>query len=79
MSQFLQTDALNIKIYTIAGRLIWDYEVPTGDMTPGFKKIHWNGKDQDGDEIANGVYLYKVIAKFPDKTKAVTQKLARVR
>jgi hypothetical protein len=72
-------DGLNIKVYTIAGRLIWDYEVPTSDMTPGFNRIHWNGKDQDGDDIANGVYLYKVNAKFKDETKSITQKLARVR
>jgi hypothetical protein len=72
-------DRVNIKVYTIAGRLIWDYEVPASDMTPGFNRIHWNGKDQDGDDIANGVYLYKVNAKFKDETKSITQKLARVR
>jgi hypothetical protein len=72
-------DRVNIKVYTIAGRLIWDYEVPASDMDPGFNKIYWSGRDQDGDEVANGVYLYKVIAKFKDETKSVTQKLARVR
>jgi hypothetical protein len=72
-------DKVNIKVYTIAGRLIWDYEIPKSDMSPGFNKIYWNGKDQDGDDIANGVYLYKVIAKFKDESKSITQKLARVR
>ena len=71
-------DGVNIKVYTIAGRLIWHFEVPVSDMTPGFNKIYWNGKDQDGDDVANGVYLYKVIASFKDETKSVTQKLARV-
>jgi hypothetical protein len=72
-------EEVTIKVYTIAGRLIYDINPPVTDLTIGFNKVFWNGKDQDGDEIANGVYLYKVIAKFPDKTKAVTQKLARVR
>jgi len=72
-------EEVKIKVYTITGRLILDINLPLTDLTIGFNKIYWNGRDQDGDEIANGVYLYKVIAKFQDKTKAVTQKLARVR
>lgn len=71
-------EEVKIKVYTIAGRLIRDINLPVNDLSIGFNKIYWNGRDQDDDEIANGVYLYKVIAKFPDKTKSVTQKLARV-
>ena len=72
-------EEVKIKVYTIAGRLVRDIKLPANDLSIGFNTIYWNGRDQDGDEIANGVYLYKVIAKFRDKTKAVTQKLARVR
>ncbi len=72
-------EEVKIKIYTITGRLIRDINLPGTNFSIGFNKIYWNGRDQDGDEIANGVYLYKLIAKFPDKTIAVTQKLARVR
>jgi len=72
-------EEVKIKVYTITGRLIRDINLLVTDLNIGFNKIYWNGRDQDGDEIANGVYLYKVIAKFTDKTKAVTQKLARVR
>jgi flagellar hook assembly protein FlgD len=28
----------------------------------GFNALSWDGRDRDGDELANGVYLYKVIA-----------------
>ena len=72
-------DELDIKIYTIAGRLIRDINLSPTDLITNFNKIYWDGKDEDGDEIGNGVYLYKVIAKFPDKTKTITQKLAKVR
>ncbi|MCZ7613341.1 MAG: T9SS type A sorting domain-containing protein [Ignavibacteriaceae bacterium] len=72
-------DELNFKIYTIAGRLIRDIKLTPSDLITNFNKIPWDGKDEDGDEIGNGVYLYKVIAKFPDKTKTITQKLAKVR
>ena len=72
-------DELDIKIYTIAGRLIKDIKLTPTDLITNFNKIYWDGRDEDGDEIGNGVYLYKVIAKFPDETKTITQKLAKVR
>ena len=72
-------DEMSIKIYTIAGRLIRDIKLGPADLITNFNKIYWDGRDEDDDEVGNGVYLYKVIAKFPDKTKTITQKLAKVR
>lgn len=72
-------EKVRIKIYTIAGRLIRDIEIPPSELQIGFNKIYWDGRDQDSDHIANGVYLYKIRADFKDKTKSVTQKLALVR
>ena len=48
-----------IKIYTVAGRLIRTISAP-GDL--GFNQMYWEAYDQDGDALANGVYLYKIIA-----------------
>ena len=70
---------LEIKIFTIAGRLIRDIKLTSANLITNFNKIYWDGNDQDGDPIGNGVYLYKVIATFPDQTKTITQKLAKVR
>jgi flagellar hook assembly protein FlgD len=28
----------------------------------GFNQLEWDGRDGDGDQLANGVYLYKIIA-----------------
>jgi len=72
-------DEFLIKVYTIAGRLIRDISLPQSRLQIGFNKILWDGRDQDGDELGNGVYFYKIIAKFPDKTQVKTQKLAKVR
>ncbi|MBZ0199906.1 MAG: hypothetical protein K8H86_08560, partial [Ignavibacteriaceae bacterium] len=72
-------EELTIKVYTVAGRLIRDISVPPSMMQIGFNKIPWDGRDQDGDEIANGVYFYKVICKFNDLTKTVTEKIAKVK
>ncbi|MEJ2618173.1 MAG: CARDB domain-containing protein, partial [Ignavibacteriaceae bacterium] len=67
-----------IKIYTVAGRLIRDISIPASELKIGFNKIYWNGRDQDGDRIANGVYLYKMISKSGGVVKSVMSKLAKV-
>jgi hypothetical protein len=70
-------DEVEIKIYTIAGRRIQDIQV-----LPQFNanyKVYWNGQDHDGDEVANGVYFYKILAKSRGSTKEVIQKLVKVR
>jgi len=72
-------DEMKIKIYTIAGRLIKEIKIPAVDLSYDFNKIFWDGRDEDGDIIANGVYLYKVILTAGDKTEDVIQKLAIVR
>jgi len=72
-------DEIRIKIFTIAGRLIRELIVPNSSINMGFNKIHWDGRDEDGDEIANGVYLYKVISKFKDKTKSLIQKISKLK
>jgi hypothetical protein len=69
-------DEVVIRIYTIAGRLI--REIKT-NSTINFNYLYWDGRDQDGDVIANGVYLYKVIVRLGDKTVHVTEKLAKIR
>ncbi len=52
--------SVKIKIYSIAGRAI--AEIDKADVTMDrFVKVDWNGRDQDNNEVANGVYLYKII------------------
>ena len=53
-----------IKIYSIAGRLIKQIEAT--DLMDKFVKIDWDGRDEDGNQIANGVYLYKLIVESVD-------------
>jgi hypothetical protein len=56
--------AVTVKIFTVAGRLIRTLE----EFTPGdsFVRVPWDGRDRDGDMIANGVYLYKLIVRTSD-------------
>ncbi|MBR9979287.1 MAG: hypothetical protein KFH87_14480 [Bacteroidetes bacterium] len=57
-----------IKIYTVAGRLIRKVSYPASSMRIGYNALKWDGRDEDGDELANGVYFYKIIARFTDET-----------
>ena len=50
-------DSLDVKIYTLSGRLIRELSIPA---TPGFLMVEWDGRDADGVEVANGVYYAKL-------------------
>ncbi len=70
---------LTIRIFTIAGRRIQELRVPHTDLKVGFNRIHWDGRDSDGDEIANGYYLYQIQVKGEGKVETAVEKLAKVR
>ncbi len=72
-------DELKIKIFTVAGRLIREITKTSSELNFDFNRIFWDGKDQDKNEIANGVYFYKIIITRDGKQQDVTQKLAVVR
>ena len=68
-----------IKIYSIAGRLI--RSIDAKNLGDNFVKIDWDGRDQDGNQIANGTYLYKLIVMSTDGAynKSVLGKMAILR
>ncbi|HSP88040.1 MAG TPA: interleukin-like EMT inducer domain-containing protein, partial [Ignavibacteriaceae bacterium] len=72
-------DELKIKIYTIAGRLIKEIKKTSSELNFDFNTIFWDGKDDDKNRIANGVYFYKIIISKDGKKQDVTQKLAIVK
>jgi len=55
---------VKIKVYTIAGRMI--KEIEKNNINQKFVKINWDGRDADGDVLANGTYLYKISVKTVD-------------
>lgn len=70
---------VRIKIYTIAGRLV--REIEKNNLLEKFVKIDWDGRDEDGDLLANGTYLYKVILEPASDggSQSVLGKLAIIR
>ena len=52
---------VEIRIYTVAGRLIHVLGVPSS--IDRFVEVEWDGRDRDGNDVANGVYFYKLITR----------------
>jgi hypothetical protein len=67
---------VRIKIYTVSGRLIQEIE---SIAQPGFNKIEWMGLDVQGDRLANGVYLYKIIVDDGEQKVETIEKLTVLR
>ncbi|MEE9430051.1 MAG: C25 family cysteine peptidase, partial [Melioribacteraceae bacterium] len=72
-------DEVKIRIFTIAGRMIKEIVLDSGELNFDLNKIYWDGLDTDGDEIGNGVYLYKVIMDVNGEKQVETKKLAVVK
>lgn len=72
-------DEMDIRIYTVGGRLIRQIKIPSEILRNNFNKIYWDGRDEDGNLIASGAYFYKISAKLSGKTYSEINKLAIVR
>ncbi len=76
-------DELSIRIYTASGRLIrhLDPRLESTDPNPfgaDYHEVVWDGTDDEGFSVANGVYFYKIKAKFGNETHTQTGKIARI-
>jgi len=54
-------DDVSISIYTKSGRLIC--QLQDCSSRKGYNEQEWDSRDQDGRQLANGIYLYKILAK----------------
>jgi hypothetical protein len=73
----LSQDARDVKleIYTVSGRKIFDADLST---SAGYNEYRWDGRDVAGDRIANGTYLYKIVAKTSSREKEFTGWVVKV-
>ena len=81
-------DKFSVKIYTTSGRLIrtkpLDTEITQDeanfDLTKavGYHELVWYGDDDDGKQVANGVYFAVIKGSYRGKTISHTLKIARL-
>lgn len=60
-------DEMQIQIMTVTGKVVREIDLyELGDIRIGnnVTSYAWDGRDEFGDQLANGVYLYRVIAKI---------------
>ena len=67
---------VSIKVYTVAGRLI---KTITSAAKVGYNEIPWNGDDAFGDELANGVYFYRIQANDGEETDEIIERLVVIK
>lgn len=67
-----QNAEVEIKLYSVAGRLLREFTPWQGQVGFNIYPEIWDGTDQDGDELANGLYLYKIKAATVNNGKSVS-------
>ncbi|HEY9167778.1 MAG TPA: C25 family cysteine peptidase [Candidatus Kryptonia bacterium] len=87
-------DAVEVKIYSVSGRLVKTIRYPSNDNNEtfgllrggtgsptavGYHEAWWDGTDNFQNQVANGVYFYKVSVSSGGKTVQDIGKLARLR
>ncbi|MEJ2633813.1 MAG: hypothetical protein P8184_00815, partial [Calditrichia bacterium] len=79
-------DDLEIRIFTTSGRLIKRIKNDMNTITPGndprrvgYNELIWDGTDEDGNQVANGVYFALVRAKYEGKERQEILKVAKLK
>lgn len=60
-------DQLQIQIMTVTGKVVREidqFEIGPLHIGNNISQFAWDGKDEYGDQLANGVYLYRVKVKL---------------
>ena len=60
---------VDLSIYTVSGRLIFEGDMPA---TTGYNQYLWDGRDMALDRVANGTYLYRIVAKAGSREREST-------
>ncbi len=69
-------DEVKLDIYTVSGRLIRSFEFV--DIS-GYVEHDWDGLDEEGREVANGVYYLRIRAKQGEKSIEQIEKMAKLK
>ena len=68
-----------IAIFTVSGRKIKTIRLTPNELNIGFNRVDWDGRDEDGDRIANGTYMYRVTIEDGEAKQQVIESLVVLR
>lgn len=60
----------NVSIFDIGGRMVKN--LYDGELRPGYHLLRWNGADNNGNSLASGVYLVRLLSPSGDSTRKIT-------
>src|SRR5690606_10054599 len=75
---------VQLRIYTLSGRPVKTLDAEEtllgGVLTGSMVQIPWDGRDEDFDALATGIYLYKVRVEVerPDGETQVSERIERL-
>jgi hypothetical protein len=52
-----------VQVFTVSGKLVWTQNQIANTSGFLFRDMSWNGRDDFGDKIGKGVYVYKLTVK----------------
>ena len=54
---------VQVQVFTVSGKVVWSTNQTLSGKTSYKEEIQWNGRDDFGDRIGKGVYVYKISVK----------------
>jgi len=72
-----QEAQVRIEIYTLAGELIKVIDPASGQV--GYNEQYWDGTDDRGHMLDNGVYIYRIVAEADGKVAQAIGRLVILR
>ena len=64
---------VQVQIFTVAGRLVKTLHASVLTTTSHDKTIIWNGRDDYDDQLARGVYVYRISVRAPSDSQQVSK------
>lgn len=54
---------VQVQVFTVSGKVVWTMNQTVTGRTSYTDEIQWNGRDDFGDRLGKGVYVYKISVK----------------
>ncbi|MBI4725929.1 T9SS type A sorting domain-containing protein [candidate division TA06 bacterium] len=67
--QIAKSGQVSLKVYNVLGQMV--RTLVDEDKKMGSYEVVWNGRDETGNKVSNGIYLYRLVANDQSQTKKV--------
>ncbi|MDP2807952.1 MAG: FlgD immunoglobulin-like domain containing protein [bacterium] len=75
--QLSQAGRVSLKVYNVAGQLVKTLII--GQVGAGQHTVKWDGRDNIGNKVSSGIYIYRLSAVGQAENKDMTKKLVVLR